>query len=82
MALRALPRCWVHLAGDSGGEKIYLGSSIIMEIYSTVSLVIGGRDGMDGGGALWMTCSIYRMHHQSLRLWIALIVADVGRLFS
>ena len=36
--------------GVSGEEKIYLRSRIIMKIYPTLSLVIGGRDGMDGGG--------------------------------
>ena len=65
MALQALLRCWVHLAGVSGEEKIYLGSSIIMKIYPAVSLVIGGRDGMDGRRRLWMTRSNYKMCHQS-----------------
>ena len=65
MALWALSRYWVHLAGVSGGEKIYLGSSIIMEIYPVVSLVIGGRDGMDGRRRIWMMCSINRTRHQS-----------------
>ena len=65
MALRVLPCCWVHLAGVSGGEKIYLGSSILMKIYPALSLVMGGQDGVDGGGAHWMTCSIIRTHHQS-----------------
>ena len=36
--------------GVSGEENIYLRSSIIMKIYPTLSLVIGGWDGMDGGG--------------------------------
>ena len=74
MALRALPRCWAHLAGVSGGEKTYLGSIIITIIYPAVSLVIGGRDGMDCSRRLWMTCSINRTRHQSvlgdrLRRW-------------
>jgi hypothetical protein len=66
MALRALPRCWIHLAGVSGGAKIYLGSSIIIKIYPTLSLVIGGRDGMDCRRCIWMTCSIY-ITRQSVR---------------
>ena len=41
---------WVHLAGVSDEKKIYLKSRIIMKIYPALSLVIGGRDGMDGGG--------------------------------
>ena len=65
MALRVLPRCWVHLAGVSGGEKIHLGSSILMKIYPVLSLAIGGRDGVDGSGGHWMTHSNYRTHHQS-----------------
>jgi hypothetical protein len=31
MALRALPRCWTHLAGVSDGIKLYLGSIIIIK---------------------------------------------------
>ena len=65
MALWALPRCWVQLVGVSGGEKIYLGSSIIITIDPTLSLAIGGQDGMDGGGGHWMTCSIIRTCHLS-----------------
>ena len=33
-----------------GGEKMYSGSSMIIKNYPALSLVIGGRDGMDGGG--------------------------------
>ena len=68
MAHGALPRCWVHLAGVLGGEKTHLGSSIIIEIYPAVSLVIGGRDGMDGKRRLWMTLLItflFRKHYQN-----------------
>jgi hypothetical protein len=63
--LGALIHCWVHLAGVSGGEKTYSGSSIIIKIYPALSLAIGGRDGMDGGGGHWMTHSNYRTRHQS-----------------
>ena len=64
--LGALIYCWVHLAGVSGGEKTYsAGSSIIIKIYPALSLAIGGRDGMDGGGGHWMTRSNYRTCHQS-----------------
>ena len=62
--LGALIHCWVQLAGVLGGEKTYLGSSIIIKIYPTLSLAIGGRDGMDGGGH-WMTHSNYRTRHQA-----------------
>ena len=50
---------WVHLAGVSGGEKTYVGSIIIIKFYPTLSLAIGGRDGMDAGGGHWMTHSNY-----------------------
>ena len=60
--LGALTRCWVHLAGVSGGEKTYSGSIIVIKIYPTLSLAIGGRDGMDAGGAHWMTCAIFSTH--------------------
>ena len=43
--LGALIHVWVHLAGVSGGEKTYSGSSIIIKIYPTVSLAIGGGTG-------------------------------------
>ena len=46
---------WVHLAGVLGEGKIHLGSSILIRIYLTLSLVIGGQDGMDGSGLQWMT---------------------------
>ena len=58
-----LTHCWVQLAGVSGGEKTYAGSSIIIKINLTISLAIGGRDGMDGSGGHWMTCSIIRTHY-------------------
>jgi hypothetical protein len=50
MALWALPRCWVHLAGVSGREKIYSGCITLIKIHAILSLVIGGQDGVDGGG--------------------------------
>jgi hypothetical protein len=62
--LGALIHCWVQLAGVSGGEKTYTGSSILIKIYPALSLAIGGRDGMDGGGGHWMTHSNYRTRHQ------------------
>jgi len=47
MALGALPRCWVLLAGVWGGEKLYLGFIIIIKIYPALSTVVGGA-GWDG----------------------------------
>ena len=46
--LGALIHCWVQLAGVLGGEKTYLGSSIIIKIYLTLSLANGGWEEMDG----------------------------------
>ena len=82
MALRALPRCWAHLAGVSDGIKLYLGSIIIIKIYPALFTAIGGWDGMDGSRRLWMRCSINRVSHQSQRLEIVLVVGDIGLLFS
>ena len=77
MALQVLPCCWAHLAGVLGGEKMYLGSRIIIKINPALSLAIGGRDGMDAGGGHWMTYSINRR-----RLGIVLVAGDVGHIFS
>jgi hypothetical protein len=63
--LGVLIHCWVLLVGVSGGGKMYSGSSIIIKIYPALSLAIGGRDGMDGGGGHWMTCSINSTPHPS-----------------
>jgi len=63
--LGALTRCWVQLAGVSGGEKTYSGSIIVIKIYPTLSLAVGGRDGMDASGGHWMTHSNYRTRHPS-----------------
>ena len=78
MPLGVLTRCWAQLAGVLGGEKISLGSSIIIKNYPALSLVNGRWDGMDAGGAQWMTYSIYSTHHPSPRLGIVLVVGDFG----
>ena len=63
--LGVLTRCWVQLAGVSGREKMHSGSGIIITIYPALSSAIEGRDRVDGSGGHWMTCSNYRIHHQS-----------------
>jgi len=69
----------VQLAGVSGGENLYSGSSIIIIIYPALSLATGVRDGMDGGGALWMMCSNYRTHHQTqLSLGTSSLLGAIG----
>ena len=50
LMLWVLIHCWVQLVGVLGGEKTYSGSRIIIIIYPTLSLAIGGRDRMDGSG--------------------------------
>ena len=65
MALWALPRCWAHLVGVSGGIKLHLKSIIIIKIYPARFAAIGGRDGMDCSRYLWMMYSINRTRHQS-----------------
>ena len=52
------PACyWAYLAGISAAEKIYLLFNILIIIYPAFSAAIWGRDGMDGGKAIWMTFS-------------------------
>ena len=82
MAFGALPCYWAHLVGVLGGVKLHSKSIIIMIIYPALTLVIGGRDGMDCSRCVWMTYSIYRIHHQSRRLRMVFIVGNVGHLFS
>ena len=81
MALPALPHGWAHLAGVSGGEKIYSWSIIIIKIYPALPATVGGQNGMDGSSCIWMTCSINRIRHQSRCLGIVLIVAALDTTF-
>jgi hypothetical protein len=37
-----------------------------MKTYPAFFAAIGGRDGMDAGGAHWMTCAIYRTHQRQV----------------
>ena len=65
LMLGVLIHCWVQLAGVSGGEKTYSGSSIIIIIYPALSLAIGRRDRVDGSRGHWMMHSNYRTCHQT-----------------
>jgi hypothetical protein len=78
MPLGVLTRRWIHLAGVSGGGKIQLGSSIVMKIYPALSLIIGGRDGMDCRRRLWMTRSKIEHVINHRHLGIDLVLGDVG----
>ena len=78
MALRVLPHCWAHLAGFSGGVKLFLAPIVIIKIYPALSTAIGGQDGMDCRRRLRMMHSINRICHQSQRLGIVFVVGDVG----
>ena len=73
--LGVLIHYWVQLAGVSGGEKTYAGSSIIIKFYPALSLAIGGRDGMDGSRRHWMMHSNYRTCHQT---WLSGCFLAVG----
>ena len=52
---------------------MHLWSIIIIKIYPALSVVIGGRDGMDCGRRVWMTCSINKSSitalEDGLRRW-------------
>ena len=76
----SLLHCWARLAGHLGGIKIYLGSTIMIKIYSTICAAIGGRDWMDGGRGFWMQQSINRIHYLFLllRCW-ACLAGVLGR---
>lgn len=75
MALRALPRCWAQLVGVLGQVKMYLGLIVLIKTYSPLFAAIGGWDGMDAGGAHWMTCAIFSTHDT----WaLAFVVGGVG----
>jgi len=56
------PHHWAQLAGILGGEKIYLGSGIIVIKYPALSAAIRGRDWMDGGRAFWMMFHFGKCH--------------------
>ena len=45
--LGALIHCWVHLAGVSGGVKLYSGSIMIIKNCPALSTALGGA-GWDG----------------------------------
>ena len=47
-------RCFGHLAGISGGEKIYLGFIVITINYAALCAAIGGQDGVDGTRGLYV----------------------------
>jgi hypothetical protein len=55
---------WAHLWGVLVRRKMYLRLIRLIKTYSTFYMAIGGRDGVDGGGWVWMTCSINRTPHQ------------------
>ena len=59
--LKLPPHCWAHLVGILGGEKIYLGSRIIIKNYPGLSTAVWGQDGVDGSKACWMTLSFWEV---------------------
>ena len=59
---------------------MYLESIALIKTYSTFYMEIVGREGVDGGGWVWMTCSINRTNHQ-LGTWGIGFAAGLGALF-
>ena len=51
---------WAHLGAAFNGIKMYWVSITLIKTYTALFAAIGGWDGMDAGGAHWMTCFINR----------------------
>ena len=51
---------WARLGAVFNGKKVYLEYITLIKHYLTLFTAIGGPDGMDAGGADWMTCFINR----------------------
>jgi hypothetical protein len=49
------PRCWAHLALVFIGKKTYLCSITLTNTLSFIYSAIGSQEGVDAGGANWMT---------------------------
>jgi hypothetical protein len=54
----------VHSAVVFSGVRTYLQLITLIKPYSTFYMANQGREGVDGGGWLWMTYSINRTPHQ------------------
>jgi hypothetical protein len=59
---------------------MYLQLITLIKPYSTFYMANEGREGMDAGGWLWMTCSINRTPHQLGAWGFALAVGGIGNL--
>ena len=53
--MMGMPHCWAHLACISGGEILYLGSSILIVNFPAFTAAIWGWDWMDADNVFWMT---------------------------
>ena len=73
---------WAHLWVVLVGVKMYLELIALIKTYSTFYMAIGGQEGMDGGGWIWMMCSINRTPHQLGARGVAIAVGDIGCHFS
>ena len=49
------PCSWAQLALVFSGEKCFLCSITLINTYLVIYLTIGGQEGMDAGGANWIT---------------------------
>ena len=71
--------CWTHLAWVSSGGNTYLRPTIIMINCPTLSAGIGGRDGMDGSRAYWMSFPFWETFQMWKFWWIWLRVLYLYR---
>ena len=73
--------CWAHVVGILGGENVYLGSSIIIINYPTLSTAIGEKDGMDGSRAHWMMLPFWEVPSK-LILGSGILLGSMGLVFN
>jgi hypothetical protein len=53
-----------------------------MKTYPALFAAIGGRDGMDAGGAHWMTCAIYRTCLGARGCIVHWVIGHIGLILS
>jgi hypothetical protein len=66
------PSGWAYFVGVSGGENVYLGSSILIINYPALSAAIWGWDGVDRSRAYWMTLPFWE-EFQMRQILMALV---------
>ena len=73
---------WAHLWVVLVRETMYLWLITLIKTYSTCYMAIGGGEGMDGAGWLWMTCSINRTPPQLGAWGVSFAAGLTARLIS